>query len=68
MERAEAEKLFRGEDGLEDMQFQAGKVEKKLKQLKPSAAPGPDKVWIRAYTVKTTKISHFNTTHGEHRE
>ena len=29
------------------MQFQAGKVEKKLKQLKPSAALGPDRVWTR---------------------
>ena len=47
MERPEAEQLFRGEDGLKDMQFQAGKVEKKLKQLKPSAAPGPDRVWTR---------------------
>ena len=47
VERPEVEQLFRGEDGLKDMQFQAGKVEKKLKQLKPSAAPGPDRVWTR---------------------
>ena len=39
VERPEVEQLFRGEDGLKDMQFPAGKVEKKLKQLKPSAAP-----------------------------
>ena len=40
VERPEAEQLFRGEDGLKDMQFQAGKVEKKLKQLKPRTGQG----------------------------
>lgn len=35
VERAEAEKLFRGEGGLEDKQFQAGKVEKKLSNSSP---------------------------------
>ena len=46
-ERPEAEQLFRGEGGLEDMQFTESKVRKKLKDLKPSAAPGPDRVWTR---------------------
>ena len=29
------------------MLFQAGKVKKKLKELRPSAAPGPDRVMTR---------------------
>ena len=53
VERPEVEQLFRGEDGLKDMQLQAGKVEKKLKQLKPSAAPGSDRV-----------VSHLRQTNG----
>ena len=49
VERPENEHLFMGEGELEYMEFQAGKVKKKLKELKPSAAPGPERVWPECY-------------------
>ena len=43
----EAEKLYTGDDPLSTVHFTAGKVKKKLENLKPTSAPGPDKVWAR---------------------
>ena len=42
----EAEHPFQGQP-LTSVTFSMEKVRKKLRKLKPSAAPGPDKVWTR---------------------
>ena len=41
------EQLYRGEETLNQVEFTAEKVKKKLSALKPTAAPGPDGVWTR---------------------
>jgi signal recognition particle subunit SEC65 len=41
------EYLFTGDDPLTDVRFEKEEVEKKLKNIKASGAPGPDKVWSR---------------------
>ena len=43
----QVEELFQGTEPLVTVEFSPGKVEKKLNQLKPSSAPGPDKLWPR---------------------
>jgi hypothetical protein len=43
----EAESLYTGDDPLTDIRFEREEVEKKLKNIKQSGAPGPDKVWSR---------------------
>ena len=43
----EAESLYTGNDPLTDIRFEREEVEKKLKNIKQSGAPGPDKVWSR---------------------
>ena len=39
--------LFTGEGALSEMRFEERQVVKKLKGIKPTGAPGPDKVWSR---------------------
>ena len=39
--------MFQGPDPLVTVEFLPSEVEKKLKKLKPSSAPGPDKLWPR---------------------
>ena len=39
--------LYKGDKLLDEVNFTADKVEKKLSGLKPSAAPGPDGVWTK---------------------
>ena len=41
------EKLYQGEEFLSSVNFTEEKVNAKLKKLRPTAAPGPDKVWTR---------------------
>ena len=41
------EVLYKGDNPLEEVSFTAGKVRKKLANLKPSSAPGPDMIWAR---------------------
>ena len=41
------ETLFQGEELLSTVNITKEKVQAKLKKLKPSSAPGPDKVWTR---------------------
>ena len=41
------EKLFQGVDSLSTASFSKENVTVKLKRLKPTSAPGPDKVWTR---------------------
>ena len=43
----EAEILYTGDEPLTDIRFEREEVEKKLKNIKQSGAPGPDKVWSR---------------------
>ena len=43
----EPELLFRGDDPLTEVRFMREEVEKKLRNLKVSVAPGPDKVWSK---------------------
>lgn len=43
----EPEQLYHGEDPLTNVKFTRNKVKDKLAKLKPSAAPGPDKVWAK---------------------
>ena len=43
----EPEHLFTGDDPLTEVRFERGEVEGKLKNIKASGAPGPDKVWSR---------------------
>ena len=43
----EAEQQYCGEDPLTNVTFTRDKVKEKLSRLKPSAAPGPDKVWAK---------------------
>ena len=43
----EVSQQYTGEMPLTDVTISAEKVRKKLAKLKPSAAPGPDKVWAR---------------------
>ena len=38
------ENLYQGNEPLTKVHFTAGKVKKKLEELKPTAAPGPDKI------------------------
>ena len=40
-----AEQRYTGNEPLNSVHFTAGKVKKKLEQIKPTAAPGPDKIW-----------------------
>ena len=42
-----AETRFNGEDPLDTITVSPDMVEKKLKNLKPSSAPGPDRLWPR---------------------
>ena len=41
------ENLFQGEDFLSSVDFTEEKVLTKLKKLRPTAAPGPDRLWTR---------------------
>jgi ribonuclease P/MRP protein subunit RPP40 len=41
------EVLYMGDNPLTEVDFTAGKVKKKLSNLKPTSAPGPDRVWAR---------------------
>ena len=41
------ENMYEGDEPLVTVHFTAGKVKKKLEELKPTAAPGPDKIWAR---------------------
>ena len=43
----EAEQLFEGEEPLESIEFSVEAVRKKLQQLRPNSAPGPDRLWPR---------------------
>ena len=43
----EPELQYHGEDPLTNVTFTSEKVKEKLSKLKPSAAPGPDKVWAK---------------------
>ena len=43
----EPEQLFKGDQTLKEMTFTEEKVKKKLTDLKPSSAPGPDGVWTK---------------------
>ena len=43
----EVEHLYTGTEPLVSVDFSPGVLEKKLKQLKPTSAPGPDKLWPR---------------------
>lgn len=43
----EAEKLYRGEESLVKVVFTREEVRKKLKELRPDSAPGPDRVWTK---------------------
>ena len=43
----EAEQLFTGDTPLETTEITEVKVKEKLEKLKPSSAPGPDKLWPR---------------------
>ena len=43
----DVETLFHGEEGLSTVTFTAEKVTLKLKKLKPTSAPGPDRVWTK---------------------
>ena len=43
----EVSQQYTGEMPLTDVTISAEKVRKNLAKLKPSAAPGPDKVWAR---------------------
>ena len=41
------ENLYHGEEYLSSVNFTAEKVKAKLKKLKPTSAPGPDRVWTK---------------------
>jgi hypothetical protein len=43
----EPELLFTGGDPLSDVKFEVGEVEKKLRNIKATGAPGPDRVWSK---------------------
>ena len=43
----EPETLYTGDDPLTDVRFEVGEVEKKLKNIKASGAPGPDRLWSK---------------------
>ena len=43
----EPEYLFTGDDPLTEVRFERDEAERKLKNIKASGAPGPDKVWSR---------------------
>ena len=45
LEMPEAEQLFTGESPLISVKFMSKLVHKKLKELNPNAAPGPDGLW-----------------------
>ena len=53
----QAEDLCKEGEALETVEFTAEKVEKKLKELKPTAAPGPDKIWARVAHDLATELS-----------
>ena len=53
----QAEDLCKESEALETVEFTAEKVEKKLKELKPTAAPGPDKIWARVAHDLATELS-----------
>ena len=53
----QAENLCKDGDELESVEFTAEKVEKKLKQLRPTAAPGPDKIWARVAHDLASELS-----------
>ena len=52
----EAERLFRGEDPLTSVTFTREEVKKKLKELRPDSAPGPDRVWTRVTVTSLRKL------------
>ena len=52
------ESLFQGDGILSTVNITPEKVETKLKKLKPTSAPGPDKVWSRILH----DLAAFNTT------
>ena len=54
----EAEKLYTGEDPLSTVHFTAGNVKKKLEKLKPTSAPGPDKIWARVLRDLADALAH----------
>ena len=41
----QVEQLYHGSEPLLSVEIQPSAIEKKLKKLKPSSAPGPDKIW-----------------------
>ena len=43
----EAERLYRGEEPLVNVVFTREEVRKKLMELRPDSAPGPDRVWTK---------------------
>jgi hypothetical protein len=43
----EPEYLFTGDDPLTEVRFERDEVERNLKNIKASGAPGPDKVWSK---------------------
>ena len=53
----QAEQLFTGEVPLETVEITEEKVRKKLEKLKPSSAPGPDKLWPRVLHKLSTVIA-----------
>ena len=53
----DAEQLFQLGDPLEIIQFSEDKVKKKLEQLRPNSAPGPDKLWPRVLCSLSSVIS-----------
>ena len=53
----EAENLCKVGQELDSVEFTAEKVEKKLKKLRPTAAPGPDKIWARVAHDLATELS-----------
>jgi hypothetical protein len=51
------EELFQGADPLVTVEFEPDKIEKKLSKLKPSSAPGPDKLWTRVLQSLASVLS-----------
>ena len=54
----EPEQTFHGQDPLVTVEIKPSDVEKKLKKLKPSSAPGPDKLWPRVLQSLADAISY----------
>jgi hypothetical protein len=53
----ETEQLFTGDTPLETVEVTEDKVKKKLEKLKPSSAPGPDKLWPRVLNKLSAVIA-----------